>query len=505
MSASGWRWTWRKWGSSISTRQAGRFDPLVARIFGIPQGEAFDLAVGMEKIHPEDRTIVTQARELALDPASNGIFEVEYRVIWPDGSIHWSTAKGQVYFQGEGPNRRAIRMIGTYLDITERKRSEEALRHSEEQLSVIVQSASALIYLMSSDNRIVHVNRRWEELFHSKNEDVRGRLIHELFPREIADAYVANNQRVLMARAPAMFEEVARLPDGVHTYTSIKAPLFDAAGKVRGIVGVSTDITERKAMEVALREAMDQLGKVNEQLEQRVKERTAGLEESFKSLQGLLYHVAHDLRAPLRAMHSFTDLLLEEYAQNLDAQGEDYAHRIAEASGKMDELIRDLLDYGRLGHQSISIVLVDLTALLARVLNGLELEIKNKRAEIQVDQPLSVVYGDVRILQWVLTNLITNALKFVPPGIPPHIHIWTLVTGEMVTFNIQDNGIGISPKDQERVFNVFERLHDSEVIYPGTGMGLAIVKKSMERLQGKVGVESSPGSGSRFWLELRAC
>ncbi len=478
-------------------------DPQVARIFGIPNGEHFDLALGMEKIHPEDRVLVTRARERALDPASNGIFEVEYRVIWPDGSIHWSTAKGQVYFDGEGPNRCAIRMIGNYLDITERKRSEEALRHSEEQLSVIVQNASALIYLMSSDHRFVHVNRRWEELFHLKNEDVRGRLIHELFPREIADAYVANNRRVVTARAPSMFEEVARLPDGVHTYTSIKAPLFDAAGKVRGIVGVSTDITERKAMEVALRETMDQLGKVNEQLERRVKERTADLEESLKSLQGLLYHVAHDLRSPLRAMHSFTDLLLDEYAHKLDERGEDYAHRIVEASGKMDALIRDLLDYGRLGHQNISMVPVDLTELVARVLDGLELEIQNKRAEIQVDQPLPEVYGDARVLGWVVTNLITNALKFVPPGVIPHIHIWTTVTGETVSFNIQDNGIGIAPEHQERAFKVFERLHDGEDVYPGTGMGLAIVKKSMERLQGKVGVESSPGSGCRFWLELK--
>lgn len=478
-------------------------DSQVARLFGIPQGEYFDLAVAMEKIYPEDRARVTRARELALDPASNGVFETEYRVMWPDGSIHWSTAKGQVYFQGEGPRRRAIRMIGTYLDITERKHSEEALRLSEEQLSAIVQNTSAIIYLMSSDSRMIHVNRCWEELFHLKNEDVRGRSIYEFFPREIADSYAANNQRVVTARSPSMFEEVARLPDGMHTYTSIKAPVFDVTGRVRGIVGVSTDITERKTMEVALREAMDELSKVNAQLEQRVKERTAGLEESLNSLQGLLHHVAHDLRAPLRAMHSFTDLLLDEYAHNMDARGEDYAHRIVEASGKMDELIRDLLDYGRLGHQNISMDPVDLTALLARVLGVLEPEIKNKRAEIQVDQPLPGVYGDVRILERALTNLITNALKFVPPGVTPHIHIWTIETGETVIFNIQDNGIGIAPEHQGRVFKVFERLHVTEDIYPGTGMGLAIVKKSMERLQGKVGVESSLGAGSRFWLELK--
>ncbi len=258
-----------------------------------------------------------------------------------------------------------------------------------------------------------------------------------------------------------------------------------------------------RASEERLQLALDQLGRINEKLEQRVKERTLSLEESLQSLEGLLYHVAHDLRGPLRAMHSFTDLLLEDYASHLDARGQDYGRRIATASGKMDQLIRDLLDYGRLGHQHISWSPVDLTDLLARLLPGLESEIKNKQAEIQVDQPLPRVWGDVRILGPILTNLITNAIKFVRPGVIPHIHIWAKVAGKTVCLNIQDNGIGIAPEYQERIFKVFERLHESEDIYPGTGIGLAIVKKGMERLHGRVGVESKPDCGSRFWLELR--
>ncbi len=257
------------------------------------------------------------------------------------------------------------------------------------------------------------------------------------------------------------------------------------------------------ASEERLQLALDQLGRNNEKLEQRVKERTISLENSLQSLEGLLYHVAHDLRGPLRAMHSFTDLLMEDYASHLDARGQDYGRRIAAASGKMDQLIRDLLDYGRLGHQHICWSSVDLTGLLARLLAGLEPEIKNKRAEIQVDQPLPNVWGDGRILEPVLTNLITNALKFIQPGIIPHIHIWTKVTGKTVCLHIEDNGIGIAPEYQERIFKVFERLHENEDIYPGTGIGLAIVKKGMERLHGRVGVESKPGCGSRFWMELR--
>lgn len=258
-----------------------------------------------------------------------------------------------------------------------------------------------------------------------------------------------------------------------------------------------------RASEERLRLALEQLSRSNEELEQRIKERTISLKESIQSLEGLLYHVAHDLRGPLRAMHSFTDLLMEDYAAYLDSRGKDYGRRIAEASGRMDQLIRDLLSYGSLGHQNVFWAAIDLSTLLERLLDGMELEIKNRRAEIQVGKHLPKVWGDVRILEQVLTNLLTNALKFVSPGVSPHIHIEAKVTGGTVQLTIQDNGIGIKPEYRERIFKVFERLQGSEDVYPGTGIGLAIVKKGMERLHGRVGVESKPGCGSEFWLELK--
>jgi PAS domain S-box-containing protein len=238
-------------------------------------------------------------------------------------------------------------------------------------------------------------------------------------------------------------------------------------------------------------------------LETRVAERTARLEESMKSLEGLLYHVAHDLRAPLRAMHSFTQLLLEDYAPTLDARGEDYAQRIAEASGRMDALIRDLLRYGRLVHQPLSWACVDLNKLVQGVVAGLAREVARRQAEIHIDPLLPGVWGDRRILELVLANLLGNALKFVQPGIAPRIRIWAETGRETVRLYIRDNGIGIEPQHQERIFKVFERLHNGDA-YPGTGIGLAIVKKGMERLRGRVGIESQPNAGSRFWLELKS-
>jgi PAS domain S-box-containing protein len=248
-----------------------------------------------------------------------------------------------------------------------------------------------------------------------------------------------------------------------------------------------------------LQEAMQ---RANE-LETRVAERTTRLEESMKSLEGLLYHVAHDLRAPLRAMHSFTQLLLDDYAPNLDARGEDYAQRIAEASGKMDALIGDLLHYGRLVHQPLSWVCVDLNNLVHAVVAGFADEIAGRQAEIDIDPSLPRVWADRRILEQVLANLLCNGLKFARPGVPPRICIWAETAGrDAVRLYIKDNGLGIEPQYQDRIYKVFERLHDADA-YPGTGIGLAIVKKGMERLGGSIGMESKPNAGSCFWLELK--
>ncbi len=146
---------------------------------------------------------------------------------------------------------------------------------------------------------------------------------------------------------------------------------------------------------------------------------------------------------------------------------------------------------------------VDLKPFLDRLVAKFQREAKNSQALIQVDQPLPKVWVDPQILEQVLINLIDNGLKFVPPGVSPFIRIWAETNTDTIRLNIQDNGIGIAPEYQERIFKVFERLHACELPYVGTGIGLAIVKKGMERLRGRVGVESKPGAGSRFWLELK--
>ena len=242
------------------------------------------------------------------------------------------------------------------------------------------------------------------------------------------------------------------------------------------------------------------------QLEARVSERTAQLEEINRELKTFTYSISHDLKAPLRAIQGFALALEEDYAENLDSLGREYTSRLVSNAQQMTQLIEDLLVYSRLSRTEIQLQPTELTALVNRAIEELKPEIELIQAKITVDVPLLPIMGNKTILLQVISNLLSNAIKFVPSQ--PRIRIWTEVVpsdtanseANWVRFWIEDNGIGISRQHQERIFNVFERLHSSE-IYEGTGIGLAIVKKGMERLGGKFGVESEPNQGSRFWIE----
>jgi signal transduction histidine kinase len=238
------------------------------------------------------------------------------------------------------------------------------------------------------------------------------------------------------------------------------------------------------------------------QLETRVADRTAHLEQTLRSLEGVLYHVAHDLRAPLRAMHGFSEILLRDSGPRLDSTGQEYARRISKASARMDALIRDLLDYGRLGHQNVSWAAVDLNAVIEQVLLELEGDAKSRKAQIEVARPLPSAWGDRTILDRVLVNLIENALKFTAPDTAPRIQIWADRSERAICLHVQDHGIGVAPEHHQRIFGIFERL-EQVGSDPGTGIGLAIAKKGMELLGGEIQIASAPGAGSRFDLKLQ--
>jgi len=264
---------------------------------------------------------------------------------------------------------------------------------------------------------------------------------------------------------------------------------------------VAQEVAERLAVAISEARLAFQVARNTEELEERVARRTGELEESYRQLEAFAYSVAHDLRAPLRAMQGFATALADDYEGALDATGQDYAERIVEAGERLQLLIDDLLEYGRLTTEALDLGPVDLDAVVDEVLSQQDAALRESGAEVTVERPLGRVVGHASTLVQVAGNLVSNALKFVSPDVVPEVRIHSEEHDGTVRLRVDDNGIGIAPEHAERVFEVFERLH-SRADFPGTGIGLAIVRKGVERMGGSVGVESEPGTGSRFRVDL---
>lgn len=288
-----------------------------------------------------------------------------------------------------------------------------------------------------------------------------------------------------------------RRPDGSVRWIRDRGwPVRDAQGGVRHLVGVAEDVTE-------IREAQEALVRANEELESRVEQRTAELTEVNLELDAFAYTVSHDLRAPLRAIHGYTEALVEDHEGALSEEGRHYLHRIGASALRMEELIRDILAYSRLSRAEVGLRPLSLDALVRQALSGAAAVVEETGARIVVEHRLPDVRAHPPILAQVLDNLLSNAMKFVAPGTRPEVRVSAQRWDGRVRLWVEDNGIGIAPEDRQRIFLPFQRLHGPES-YPGTGIGLGIVRKSVERMGGRCGVEDRPGGGSRFWVELQA-
>ncbi|MDX1952694.1 MAG: response regulator [Verrucomicrobiota bacterium] len=264
---------------------------------------------------------------------------------------------------------------------------------------------------------------------------------------------------------------------------------------LRTKVGVFIELWKQKK---ALSAQAESLRLLNESLTLRAQQLTQANQE----LESFCYTIAHDLRAPLRAMEGLTAALIEDYGGHIDETGQDYGKRIRGAAERMDQMIQELLAYSRITLQQIELQPLSLSTIIQDVLAQLDYDLRKKNASTHIKLTDPQVMGHGAMLTQVVANLLSNGIKFVPPGIPPEIKIWDERINGVVRLWIEDNGIGIAPEHQERIFRVFERLHDRDT-YVGTGIGLAIVQKAIHRMEGKVGVKSELGQGSRFWLELK--
>ncbi|MCC5658821.1 CHASE3 domain-containing protein [Nostoc sp. XA010] len=313
----------------------------------------------------------------------------------------------------------------------------------------------------------------------------------ELYPPVLAQLHSAGMRCCL--RIPMLVEETLL---GELNLAATQTAVFDAQAQ-----DVVVEVAAQLAIAIQQSLLRQQLQNYALELEQRVVERTAQLQETNQELEAFTYTISHDLRAPLRTMQGFAQALQEDYTDKLDSVGQEYIQYITEGAVQMDTLIAELLAYSRLSRAQIQMQKVDLTSVVEEALKQLSTQLQEQLAEVTVAKPLPLVMAHRSTLVQIVTNLLSNAMKFVQPGIQPKVKIYAEEQQDSIQLSIVDNGIGIAPEHQERIFRVFERLHGVE-IYPGTGIGLAIVRKGLERMNGRAGVESQLGTGSRFWIAL---
>lgn len=344
-----------------------------------------------------------------------------------------------------------------------------------------------MLAIAGFDGYFKQVNPTWQKVLGYPEEELKARPLLDFVHKDDRSETMREINRLSLGSTTEYFENRYQCADGSFRWIGWTSAPFPAE---RLVYIFARDITAQK-------QAEKEIQHLNQQLKQRVND----LMEVNKELEAFNYSISHDLRGPLRSMQGFASALLEECDPQLGDVGREYALRIVNSGRYMDTLLRDLLSYSRLTAAELTLGPIDLNSLLADVIEQLHKEIEDKHAVVTVDPSLDCVVGHVSTLRHVFGNLIANALKFMDSKTSPRVRIFTETGGDTVRVWVEDNGIGIAPEHQGRIFGLFERLHSGSN-YSGTGVGLAIVRKGAERMGGRVGVESKVGKGSRFWVDL---
>ena len=433
-------------------------------------------------IPKQDQTHVMKSIREAVRRKSN--FELEHRVIRADGTIGWTLSRATPLLDSKGD---VIEWSGAARDVTERKRAEDALRESEAVLSTVANEAQAGLAMVDKDRSYLFVNQTYADIIGLPEVEIVGRRV----PDVIGNLYDQVTPHLDRALAGKRTRYELRVPrhgkTGEERYYEVVYQPRLTNPQAAYVIAVLSDITHRK--------------KVEQTLERLVAQRTASLTEMVGELEAFSYTIAHDMRAPLRAMQNFSAILEEEHASQLDEEGRDLVKRISNSANRLDRLIQDVLNYSKIVRADLHLEPVNMQELIEEIIRSYP---HLQAAQILLSPPFPPVLGNRAALTQVLSNLLGNAVKFVAPGVRPEIHIRAeAIPDTGVRYWFEDNGIGIDPATVKRLFQMFQRGLPAGP-YEGTGMGLAIVRKAVERMCGRVGVESQPGVGSRFWFELKA-
>jgi PAS domain S-box-containing protein len=448
-----------------------------AELTGMPVSAGYES--GWEPIiHPDDRERTLTAWQQAV--ADGSFYQVEHRLRQADGNYRWHLSRALPLRDEQG---RISRWYGTSTDIDEQKRTAEALRESQERLRLATDAASIGIWSWDPRKNEIVCTRECKEVIGFLPEsrlDMQAvlRAVHPEDRSKLDQAL----QNILRTGEDYHLEFRVNQPQGGCRWLQMRGKVFLDDHALPGhLHGVVMDVTEARQRQEELQGLTEQLARSNQELKE------------------FAYIASHDLQEPLRVISGFLDLLKRRYRGQLDSQADEFIDYAVNGATRMHNLIRDLLSYTRVGSSEINLRSVSIERAVDQAMANLQMRIDETGAKI-LRMPLPVVLGDQTMLIQLFQNLIGNALKFHGPR-PPDITIAVDTRQDEWLFSVQDKGIGLEPRQADRIFKIFQRLHSADA-YQGTGIGLAICKKIVEKHGGKIWVESQPGAGATFFFTL---
>jgi PAS domain S-box-containing protein len=430
----------------------------------------------LQAVHPDDKARTLQVWLEAV--AKGSLYQIEHRLRRYNGEYHDMSVRAVPVKDADGEIRE---WVGIETDITKYKQAECALIQNGEMFCFLLEHTPAAIAMFDKEMKYQLVSRRFLENYHLDYPNILGKTHYEVFP-QLPAHWQEIHQRCLQGASEQCEEDLFVGVNGQQHWEKWEIrPWTNSNGEISGIILVTEVITEQ-------RQAKEQLRQLNQKLLQ-----------SNRDLEQFAYVASHDLQEPLRAVISYAQLFARKYQGNLDAQADKYIHYVVAGAAQMQQLIEDLLDFSRIGTHGKELQPIALEIILAQVCHNLKVAIAQSQVLV-TQEPLPIVMGDQTQLIQLFQNLIANAIKFRKSE-TPKVQIKAIQQANQWLISVSDNGIGIGAEYFERIFIIFQRLH-SRREYPGTGIGLAVCQKIVERHGGDIWLESTLGVGTTFYFRL---